>query len=384
MDQEYKKEEIKNLAIGIENLKVRNKISSALDCLNDPKRHPIVTDAIKTARNAGYPEIALKLANLAYELNPYNTFFLVELGVILNIRGENQEVTDIINEFFRRVNFDSLSAKDKDNIIVTKASAYKGIGKISEGIRILEELHSDRRNVVEQLAEVYYKNYEPEKTIDLLSGRENLSNKMALWLAKSYASMDQLRIAKETIEPYISDPNIKKYFEELNLIVGTAEKGEKIMQEKRQPFESARNKIFLVHGRNITVVNQINTFLTTELNLETTIMSLEPHGGRDLTEKFEEIANQCSYAIFFFTADDDLILKHENKNVKRVRQNVILEFGYFWGLLGRRKKVAILLENVPDIELPSDIYNLGWIPITSDLGETKYKLHKELSNAQII
>ena len=42
------------------------------------------------------------------------------------------------------------------------------------------------------------------------------------------------------------------------------------------------------------------------------------------------------------------------KPIKRTRQNVILEVGYFWWALGRRGNVAFLVDDL-EMELPSDI-----------------------------
>ena len=113
-------------------------------------------------------------------------------------------------------------------------------------------------------------------------------------------------------------------------------------------------------------------------------MQAGAHLGRSLPEKFEEIARECSFAVFIMTADDVLRINKSGKLIKRARQNVILEVGYFWGLLGRHGNVAFLVENDPDMELPSDIQGLGWIPITPDLGETKLQLHSEFRSAGLI
>ena len=53
-------------------------------------------------------------------------------------------------------------------------------------------------------------------------------------------------------------------------------------------------------------------------------------------------------------------------------------------MLGRRGKVAFLVENDDLMELPSDIQGLGWIALTNDLAETKLRLQKELNDANII
>lgn len=140
-------------------------------------------------------------------------------------------------------------------------------------------------------------------------------------------------------------------------------------------------KVFIVHGRNHVVRDSIALFLTNDLGLDISIMEAGAHVGRTLPEKFEDIASECGFAVFLLTADDELIYAADNKAIRRARQNVILEIGYFWGAFGRRGRLAFLVENHPDMELPSDIQGIGFIPITADLFETKVKLQKELRRA---
>jgi len=49
---------------------------------------------------------------------------------------------------------------------------------------------------------------------------------------------------------------------------------------------------------------------------------------------------------------------------KRARQNVILEFGYFMGLLGRSRVCCLYMSNV---ELPSDMHGIAYIPFEYSL-----------------
>jgi len=63
----------------------------------------------------------------------------------------------------------------------------------------------------------------------------------------------------------------------------------------------------------------------------------------------------------------------------RARQNVIFEFGYFIGLLGRSNVRALYQEGV---ELPSDIHGMLYIPFDNK-GIWKKKLAKEIDAAGI-
>jgi predicted nucleotide-binding protein len=60
----------------------------------------------------------------------------------------------------------------------------------------------------------------------------------------------------------------------------------------------------------------------------------------------------------------------------RARQNVVLELGYFIGLLGRARVCALKVGN---IEIPSDF--LGLVYVEFDTGHWKQVLAKELQEA---
>ena len=148
-------------------------------------------------------------------------------------------------------------------------------------------------------------------------------------------------------------------------------------------------KVFIVHGSNHNLRNAIALFIQNDLRLETVVMDAKAHKGRTLPEKFEEIAEECGFAVVLVTLDDRLIKGEsltqkdfagkniEKRRIRRPRQNVVLEAGYFWGKMGR-KRVAFLVEQSKGQQIPSDLSGIGYIPITKDLGRTKEELRKEL------
>ena len=60
-----------------------------------------------------------------------------------------------------------------------------------------------------------------------------------------------------------------------------------------------------------------------------------------------------------------------------MRQNVVLELGILLAKVGR-SKVAILLSQAEDMEKPSDIDGLIYIPFKDNVENTKVSLAKEL------
>ncbi len=141
--------------------------------------------------------------------------------------------------------------------------------------------------------------------------------------------------------------------------------------------------IFLVHGHDHAVRDRIHLFLK-EKGLEVVVLEDKAWGGKTLPEKFETFAEKSDYVIVLATADDDLTDNKTGKQLKRIRQNVVLEVGYFWGSFGRKGRFSLLLEQSSALELPSDLSGLGYIEITDDLGVTKLRLEKELVDSGLL
>lgn len=168
----------------------------------------------------------------------------------------------------------------------------------------------------------------------------------------------------------------------------------KVPLEEKELTATQENKIFIVHGRNHNVKDKIRHFLQDDYELKTSVMDVEANAGRSLPEKFEQIANECAFAIFIMTADDSFVYKEQSDTpdtticskttIYRFRQNVVLEAGYFWGRLGRNKCAFLVESKNGQVEIPSDMQGIGYIPITDDLGQTKYELTKELKQAGLI
>lgn len=78
---------------------------------------------------------------------------------------------------------------------------------------------------------------------------------------------------------------------------------------------------------------------------------------------------------------DDIGYAKGNESAKKycVRQNVILELGMLLSKIGR-KRVAILLSQAEDMESPSDIQGLLYIPFKENVEETKLSLAKEMNS----
>lgn len=141
------------------------------------------------------------------------------------------------------------------------------------------------------------------------------------------------------------------------------------------PLQLESNKVFIIHGHDAGTKETVARFIA-QLGLEPVILHEQANQGRTIIEKFEDHSD-VGYAIALITPDDTGASIKEPENVRqRARQNVIFEFGYFLGKLGR-KNVAGLVKG--DIEAPSDYSGVLYIPI-DESGAWRFLLIKELKS----
>jgi len=177
----------------------------------------------------------------------------------------------------------------------------------------------------------------------------------------------------------------------------------------------SKSSVFIVHGRDHKPVNQLKAMLA-EFGLNPIVLHEQPSGSRTIVEKLEKYSD-VGYAFVILTPDDvgclnvrvskslksvvktlqNLVeaytvikrkgpLKKARDELARVisyfkpraRQNVVLEFGFFMGLLGR-DRVCCLYKG--DIELPSDMHGIVYIPFKESVNEVRGKIVKELKTA---
>jgi len=136
--------------------------------------------------------------------------------------------------------------------------------------------------------------------------------------------------------------------------------------------------IFIVHGHNDAVKFEVARFLE-KLGLNTIILHEQANAGNTIIEKFESHAN-VGFAVILLTGDDVGKVKNAANDSPRARQNVILEWGFFIGKLGRNRVCALYEKGV---ELPSDLHGLlylsldgrGWqMDLAKELKAAGYKI----------
>ena len=99
--------------------------------------------------------------------------------------------------------------------------------------------------------------------------------------------------------------------------------------------------------------------------LRPVVLHEQPNEGRTIIEKFEDFAH-VGFAVVLLTPDDTGRLQDDAGEYRpRARQNVIFEFGYFIGKLGR-ERVCALVQG--DLERPSDYDGVLYIQLDDSEG----------------
>ena len=129
------------------------------------------------------------------------------------------------------------------------------------------------------------------------------------------------------------------------------------------------NRIFIVHGHDNEPKEAIARFLSS-LGLEPIILHEQANKGRTIIEKFRDEAADVGFAVVAMTADDQIV--SSKGELRRARQNVVFELGFFLGALGPSRVAAVIKG---DIEKPSDYDGVVYIPF--DAG-WKIAIAKEL------
>src|SRR5207253_6003877 len=97
---------------------------------------------------------------------------------------------------------------------------------------------------------------------------------------------------------------------------------------------SAKNAIFLGHGKNKLPLQQLEKLLT-EYKIPHKVAIDEASKGRPISQKVADLMNECGAAIIIFTADEEF--KGANGQVVfRPSENAVFELGAASALYGSR------------------------------------------------
>jgi predicted nucleotide-binding protein len=144
--------------------------------------------------------------------------------------------------------------------------------------------------------------------------------------------------------------------------------------------EQVMPRCFIVHGRD-PVILELKNFVQNRLRLpEPIVLREQADGGLTIIEKFEHYAEGVDL-VFVLLAPEDRVVKPgekvTNDELRRARQNVIFEMGFFVAKLGRRSGRVLLLSK-GSVELPSDIHGVVQIDITNGVESAATNIQRQL------
>jgi predicted nucleotide-binding protein len=195
--------------------------------------------------------------------------------------------------------------------------------------------------------------------------------------------------------PHVADPDFSHWkkgrdqaVQFLNNILSHIDEPFNKKQQKHSATSPESNPVFIVYGHNKNMLNEVARYLKKE---EVNYIILEDlaNKGDTLIEKFERsiTENNVNYAIVLFSPDDHLLLPIEDekhsREIYRVRQNILIELGYFMGKFGRGQTCVIFDKSKVEqnFDMPSDYQGVAWIAYDDNW---KDDLRTELKGAHII
>ena len=198
----------------------------------------------------------------------------------------------------------------------------------------------------------------------------------------AYSDFNKIRpILLTSSGPTPLSDRLRRYQNTMSSSINSLESIRDRLKLYAEPSETSQStfgkEVFIVHGHDDEAKETVARFVE-NFDIEATILHEQANRGQTIPEKFEEHASEAGFAIILLTSDDVGAAKDERNNFQpRARQNVVLELGYFWGRLGRKRLCVLYKEGV---ELPSDMQGLLYLPM--DISEGwKLKLAKEMKQA---
>ncbi|RKJ77778.1 hypothetical protein D7X33_11280 [Butyricicoccus sp. 1XD8-22] len=121
--------------------------------------------------------------------------------------------------------------------------------------------------------------------------------------------------------------------------------------------------VFIVYGRDNDLYNFVLTFLKMTDAKAISLAETGPEGSKTIIEQLENHIREAKYAIVLLSPDDIGYLATGNvdEKEKRARQNVLIEYGYTLGFLGRQNVISISVDS--SLDLPTDLHGIRFIPL---------------------
>lgn len=187
----------------------------------------------------------------------------------------------------------------------------------------------------------------------------------------------------ERIDKLVSDirakiRKIRSISDRLDII---PESIETMINSSVNPSQNKSNdrRVFIVHGRNEQVKVNVARFIE-RAGLEAIILHEQANKGTATVIDKLEANTGVGFAIVILTGDDEGKLKSDSINsTPRARQNVVFEWGYLIGKLGRSRVMALY---EPGVDIPSDLGGVTYTLIDAQ-GTWRNEVARELDAAGI-
>ena len=133
----------------------------------------------------------------------------------------------------------------------------------------------------------------------------------------------------------------------------------------------------IVHGHDHDSLRSLERYLRETLGLPPPkVLGDLASGGQTLIEKLEQVGSAVD-VVFVLMTPDDTVTTSAGASGRQARPNVLLEAGFFLGLLSRRSGRVILLNKGPTL-LPTDLLGIGYIDISGGIAAAGDAITREL------
>lgn len=214
---------------------------------------------------------------------------------------------------------------------------------------------------------------------------DEMANEYAWWGMVVHPREQSLREKVTDLFANINDKihRLDSIIERLELIPVNSSLKHLTVPRRDLKLQQRSKRVFVVHGRDEVAKANLEVFLQ-EIGLEPIVLHRQADEGLTIIEKFEKHSD-VGYAFILLTPDEIAYLASEEGKSDaerhkefRARSNVIFEFGYFVGKLGRSSVCCLYTGNVT---LPSDVSGMIYKKYDKNIGEVAYNITKDLKAA---
>jgi len=272
-------------------------------------------------------------------------------------------------------------------LAVTQADADAKLeDRIVKGTELKSSLSSSQQTYEEVKSEFRIWDDYNEELLKRIFTTDDIADEYSAWAGVAIMSLgggpsrsEQIRDLNDDIEKKLQ--RLSSIKQRLELIPHAPSIQASISADSDTPQkQSLSKKVFVVHGHDEVAKTNLEIFLG-EIGLTPIVMHRQADEGLTLIEKFEKHSD-VGYAFILLTPDEvayfakeDALPDEERRKELRARPNVVFEFGYFVGKLGRSRTCCLY---TGDVALPSDVSGMIYKKYNSSIEEVAYGIIKDL------